>query len=268
MSRVIEACDDAGVYVAQSFRMIDEIDGSNVYELAKASRYYVGNVHENEIENGKRLVGILLDRGDRNIGLMGWKAGDIAWEKRCEGYRMAIDTWNTLHHTDQARLSEPVYGGIDMDGAVEATNELLENFAGIDALIVGGGGGEPMVGALSAINAADKTGFIDVVGTDFVDDLDDRIKDGTIIGESGGSFCDPLFAFMMVYGAVNSGESFEGKVCEIRYPYMYATSMQDYREFEEKMVDQIPFTPEEFIELSQMDPEGLAQKAASMEDLW
>jgi DNA-binding LacI/PurR family transcriptional regulator len=58
------------------------------------SAYYVGAVHENEVENGQKLVKILLDKGDRDIGLIGWEQGDATWLGRYEGYKEGVEEWN------------------------------------------------------------------------------------------------------------------------------------------------------------------------------
>ncbi len=42
----------------------------------------------------KNLVQILLDKGDRNIGLIGWEQGDATWLGRWEGYKAGVEKWN------------------------------------------------------------------------------------------------------------------------------------------------------------------------------
>ena len=73
MASAIKTCNDNGVYLAQFFRIISEENSADIYKAATDSEYYVGAVHENEPENGEKLVQILLDKGDRNIGLIGWE---------------------------------------------------------------------------------------------------------------------------------------------------------------------------------------------------
>ncbi len=79
MASAIKTCDDAGVYLAQFFRIISEDNSADIYKQAVDSAYYIGAVHENEVDNGKKLVNILIDKGDRNIGLIGWEQGDATW---------------------------------------------------------------------------------------------------------------------------------------------------------------------------------------------
>lgn len=48
-------------------------------------------------------------------------------------------------------------------------------------------------------------------------------------GESGGRYCDPLFAFMMVYNAIKGNyNDFAGNFVDIEFPYLYVSSSEDY----------------------------------------
>ena len=66
MTSAIKTCNDNGVYLSQFFRVISEKDNPDIYQVAKDSEYFIGAVHENEVENGKQLVKMLLDKGDRS----------------------------------------------------------------------------------------------------------------------------------------------------------------------------------------------------------
>ena len=91
MASAIKTCNDNGVYIAQFFRIISKDNSADIYQAAVNSEYYVGAVHENEPENGEKLVNILLEKGDRNIGLIGWEQGDATWLGRWEGYKAGVE---------------------------------------------------------------------------------------------------------------------------------------------------------------------------------
>ena len=186
MQSAIATCNANQVYLAQFFRVISEENSKDIYDLAKASDYYVGAVHENEPENGEKLVNILLDKGCRDIGLIGWEQGDATWLGRWEGYKAGVDKWNKEHPDDQAALSEPQYAGTTSEGGAKAANALMSADPKLDALIPAGGGGEPLQGAISAVEAAGKTKDISIVSTDFLPDLGERLENGSMAGESGG----------------------------------------------------------------------------------
>ena len=265
MASAIKTCNDNGVYLAQFFRIISQENSADIYKAATDSEYYVGAVHENEPENGEKLVQILLDKGDRNIGLIGWEQGDATWLGRWEGYKAGVEKWNSAHPDDQAVLSEPQYAGTSSEGGSKAAEALMSANPDLDALIPAGGGGDPLQGAIAAVERAGKTDSIDIVSTDFLPDLGDRLANGSMAGESGGHYCDPLFAFMAVYNAIKGNyKDNAGKFEDINFPYLYVASADDYADYEKYFVDQLPYTKDELVEMSKLDMEGLKQKAASL----
>ena len=265
MMSAINTCNNEGVYLAQFFRVISEEANPDIYELAKASEYYVGAVHENEPENGEKLVNILLDKGCRDIGLIGWEQGDATWLGRWEGYQAGVEKWNAEHPDDQAKLSDPQYAGTTSEGGAKAADALMAADPNLDALIPAGGGGEPLQGAISAVEKAGKTGEIKIVSTDFLPDLGERLENGSMAGESGGHYCDPLFAFMMVYNAIKGNYTdFADTFNDVLFPYLYVASPEDYAGYEEYFVNQLPYTAEELKAMADQSLEELAQTAASL----
>ncbi len=265
MTSAIKTCNDNKVYLAQFFRIISEENSADIYKMATDSEYFVGAVHENEPENGEKLVNILLDKGCRDIGLIGWEQGDATWLGRWEGYKKGVETWNAAHPDDQAKLSEPQYAGTTSEGGSKAAEALMSADPDLDALIPAGGGGDPLQGAIAAVERAGKTDKISIVSTDFLPDLGDRLANGSMAGESGGHYCDPLFAFMMVYNAIKGNYSgFGGKFENVNFPYLYVSSADDYKAYEQYFVNQLPYTDDELVEMSKLSMDDLKAKAASL----
>jgi len=265
MTSAIKTCNDNGVYLAQFFRIISEQNSPDIYKAAVDSPYYVGAVHENEPENGEKLVNILLDKGDRNIGLIGWEQGDATWLGRLEGYTKGVEAWNAAHPDDQAKLSEPQYAGTSSEGGSKAAEALMAADPDLDALIPAGGGGDPLQGAIAAVERAGKTGQIDIVSTDFLPDLKERLENGSMAAESGGHYCDPLFAFMLVYNAIKGNYTgIEGNFINMNFPYLYVASPEDYGDYEKYFVDQLPYTDDELVEMAGMSVDDLSKKCAAL----
>jgi len=265
MASAIKTCNDNGVYLAQFFRIINQETSADIYKAATDSAYYIGAVHENEPENGEKLVQILLDKGDRNIGLIGWEQGDATWLGRWEGYKAGVEKWNAEHPDDPATLSEPQYAGTSSEGGSKAAEALMSADPNLDALIPAGGGGDPLQGAIAAVERAGKVQDIDIVSTDFLPDLGERLENGSMAGESGGHYCDPLFAFMAVYNAIKGNYTdIAGNFEDINFPYLYVASPEDYADYEKYFVDQLPYTDEELVAMADLDMAGLKEKAASL----
>ena len=265
MTSAIKTANDNEVYLAQFFRIISKTASPDVYQMAVDSPYFIGAVHENEPENGANLVKILLDKGCRNIGLIGWEQGDATWLGRWEGYKAGVEQWNKDHPNDKATISEPQYAGTSSEGGSKAAEALMAANPNLDALIPAGGGGDPLQGAVAAVERAGKTGKIAVVSTDFLPDLGERLKNGSMAGQSGGHYCDPLFAFMAVYNAVKGNDTdFAGKFEDITFPYLYVSSPEDYASYEKYFVNQLPYTKDELVAMSQLDMEGLKAAASKL----
>ena len=269
MTSAIKTCNDNKVYLAQFFRVISKDNSADIYQMATDSAYYIGAVHEDEPANGEALVNILLEKGDRNIGLIGWEQGDATWLGRWEGYKAGVEKWNEANPDDKATLSEPQYAGTTSEGGSKAAEALMAADPNLDALIPAGGGGDPLQGAIAAVERAGKTQDIDIVSTDFLPDLGERLENGSMAGESGGHYCDPLIAFMMVYNAIKGNYTdFAGKFEDVPFPYLYVSSADDYKAYEQYFVDQLPYTDEELVAMSELDLAGLKEVAAkvSIED--
>ncbi|MBQ2318480.1 MAG: hypothetical protein II182_09545, partial [Lachnospiraceae bacterium] len=151
------------------------------------------------------------------------------------------------------------------EGAAAAMS-LYNSIPNMDALIVAGGGGDPLVGSIGAFANAGLTGKVDVVSTDFLDDLADQLQSGGMFAESGGHFCDPLFAFMLVYNAIQGNYVKEEGTFgyEIQFPYLYVSSPDDYTNYEKYFVDADPYTDEELVEMAGYSFEELNKAASSL----
>ena len=265
MASAIKTCNDNGVDLAQFFRVIDKNKNADIYEQAVKSPYYIGAVHENEVENGKKLVQILIDKKCRNIGLIGWEQGDATWLGRWEGYKAGVEEWNAAHPSDQVKLSDPQYAGTSSEGGAKAAEALMSADPTLDALIPAGGGGDPLQGAIAAVERAGKTQSIKIVSTDFLPDLGERLENGSIAGESGGHFCDPLYAFMMVYNAIKGNYTgIENNFIDVQFPYLYVSSSKDYGEYDKYFVKQLPYTKDELVEMAKLPLDQLKEAASKL----
>ena len=266
MGSVIKTCDENEVYVVQFFRVINEEANPDEYAQAKASKYYVGAVHESEFDNGKTLVKILGDKGCRKIGLEGWEPGDATFLGRWEGYKAGVEEWNAEHADDQIELLEPQYGRTTTDTGRQTAEAIIDANPDIDALIVAGGGGDTLLGAIAGIEAKGLTGKIAVVSTDFLPDLDKRLEDGSMAAESGGHYADPFFAFLLVYNAIKGNyETSEDGFYNMVFPYMFVDSPESYAAYAQYFTGtELPYYADEIKELAEMSYDDLAAKCAEL----
>ena len=266
MGSVIKTCDENEVYVAQFFRVIDKEANPDEYAQAAASPYYVGAVHESEFDNGKTLVTILGEKGCRKIGLEGWEPGDATFLGRWSGYQAGVEEWNTAHPDDTITLLEPQYGRTTTDTGRQAAEAIIQANPDIDALIVAGGGGDTLLGAIAGIEALGLTGKIAVVSTDFLPDLDVKLETGAMAAESGGHYADPFFAFLMVYNAIkgNYEVSTDG-FYDMVFPYMFVASSEDYANYAQYFTgSELPYYSDEIAALAELSYDDLAAACAAL----
>lgn len=266
MTSCINTCDQYGVYLGQFYRIISEDNSPKVYAAAQKSKYYVGAVHEDEYTNGYTLANLLLEKGDRMICLEGWTVGDATFQLRWKGYQEAVADWNKAHPDDEAKLTDPVYANTSSEEGAQVTTSFVNTYPNMDSLIVAGGGGDPLVGSIGALSNLGKTGKIDVVSTDFLSDLDKQLASGGMFAESGGHFCDPLYAFLMVYNAVkgNYVKPAGSFGYEIQFPYIYVSSSDDYANYKKYFLDSSPYTSDEIVKLAGDDFDKLNEAATSL----
>lgn len=136
MTSAIQTCDANQVYLTQFYRIISEENSPEVYQTACNSQYYLGAVHEDEVTNGYTLVNLLLENGDRNIGLEAWTVGDATFQQRWTGYKQAVDEWNEANPDDQATITEPVYANTSSEEGAAAALSLYNSNPDMDALML------------------------------------------------------------------------------------------------------------------------------------
>lgn len=278
MQACISTCDQNQVYLAQFYRIISEENSPDVYATAQASQYYVGAVHEDEVGNGERLIEMLtadnedayegIQAGARNICLEAWTVGDATFQQRWQGYQNGVDAWNSAHPDDPVTMTEPVYANTSSSEGAQVTQQFVNNYPDMDALIVAGGGGDPLVGSIGQLANMGLTGTIRVASTDFLEDLKEQLETGGMYCESGGHFCDPLYALLMVYNAIKGNETYlptEGDFGkEILFPYVFVSSVAEYENYETYFVEDDPYTDDEIAELAELDFDALNEKATSL----
>ena len=266
MGSVIKTCDENEVYVAQFFRVIDPEANPDEYAQACASPYYVGAVHESEFDNGKTLVTILAEKGCRKIGLEGWEPGDATFLGRWSGYKAGVEEWNAAHPDDQVVLLEPQYGRTTTDTGRATAEAIIQANPDIDALIVAGGGGDTLLGAIAGIEGLGLTGKIAVASTDFLPDLDVKLQTGAMAAESGGHYADPFYAFLMVYNAIKGNyEVPTDGYYDMTFPYMFVSSVEDYANYAEYFTGtELPYYTDEIVELANLPYEELAAACAKL----
>ena len=266
MKDAIKTCDREGVYLVQYYSRIDGLSWPKVYQISVNSDHYVGAVYEDEVVNGYNLTYYLLNNGDRQIGMLRGEGDDVTFDQRRLGSDMAVAEWNIGHPDDTAHLSQTVDAKATAESCNEAIDELLGMMRHMDGLLVGSGKGTQVIGAMEALRLHDLSRHVDLVGSGFLQDMEKQLYNDGIFAQSGGNICDGLYAFLLVYKAVNKEIIPEAGVpgYELECPYIYITSPDDYGEYEKYFLDSMPYNEAEIRDLAKYSPDELSIAAGTL----
>ncbi|MBR0099464.1 MAG: hypothetical protein IJP90_07080 [Treponema sp.] len=83
--------------------------------------------------------------------------------------------------------------------------------------------------------------------------------------ESGGHYCDPLIAFMLVYNAIkgNYAVSTNG-FYDVNFPYLYVASPEDYAAYAKYFVDDLPYNAQELKDMANLSEKDLEAATAKL----
>jgi ribose transport system substrate-binding protein len=134
MAKAIPTCEKNHVYLAQYFRVITD---DQVLQIADQSKYFLGETHEDEVENGYNLCKILVEKkGCRNIGMMSYRVGDATAAARIQGYQKYVQEWNAANANDQVVLGDVVDDKYTADESRQAVESMIDANSKMDGLVV------------------------------------------------------------------------------------------------------------------------------------
>ena len=232
--KLVKLANQARVPLALYFRQIDD-PTTRVY--AEGSKYFVGNVHEDEVAVGYNLGKVLAKRGSRNVALINYNKGDTTAEARAKGYRKAFEEFGV-------KLVGEQWDIMTAEKAANAAANFIAAFPKLDGLAVGGGGGEPLAGAIRAVQNAGKIGKINITASDFGPDIATELEGKEVVAMSGGHFTDPLFTFMFLYNRVD-GHTLSDKAQTITMQPLYLSSVGEAQNYQKWCVDSFPYNADE-----------------------
>lgn len=216
----IDICEEAGVYLTQFFRTIND---EELKEYVDASPFFAGRVYEDEHSTGYRLGTIMAEKGVTDVCIISYNHGDAAAEKRYAGYIDAFEEngINVLAEQWEIRTSED---------AAAAMNTFMAAYPECNGVAVVGVT-ESLGGVISAIEAQGRTGEFVVVSTDFIVTLEEDMEAGRISAMSGGHEMDPVYSLLLCYNAITGAISEEEMPVELIYPMVMVTETEDVRNY-------------------------------------
>lgn len=232
--KIVQKCDKAEIPIALYFRKIYDEKARN---FAHQSDYFVGNCHENEEKVGYNLGKMIADNDNENAVIINYDRGDTTAEARYRGYKKAFEEYGV-------NLLGEQWDVLTADKGADAMERFIAAYPELDAVAIGGGGGGPIAGAVSAIKKHNKIGEIDVTGSDFGPSLLKNIKEGEVLAMSGGHWTDPLFTFMMVWNEID-GHPLSSEPATLTMTPLFIDSPQQVEKYQEYCVESYPYNEQE-----------------------
>lgn len=230
-------------YDGKIYQFFRTISDEEIKEVAFASPYYGGQIHEDEYEVGYNMGLVMYEKGCKNVGLINFNHGDLTAELRQAGYEAALSdkSINIVASTWEITTSE---------GGTQTAENYLSAYPELDGIALVGGSGEALYGVQSALESHGKTDDIILVTTDFYEKMDEDIANGSLTAISGGHWCDPFFTFMLAYNEVAGAFLGDELPVEIKMDMIYVTSESGGAEFNKWFVESNPYNEEEIKALS------------------
>lgn len=225
----VDMCAEAGVYITQFFRTINDPE---LKEYVDASPAFAGRVYEDEHSTGYRLGKIMADKGVTNVCIISYSHGDVSAELRYDGYMDAFNETGIKVLAEQWEIKTS-------EDAATAMDTFMAAYPECDGVVVVGVT-ESLGGVMSAIEAQGRTGEFVVVSTDFIITLEEDMKAGRVSAMSGGHEMDPAYSLLLCYNAITGGIDAEAMPVELVYPMIMVTDTDDVANYFKYFEGDIP----------------------------
>lgn len=238
LPKIMQMCEDAGVYWAIFFRSIND---EEVRNMVLNSKYYVGNIYEDEETAGYNMGVKLGEHGAKKVAIISTTKGDTTGDTREIGFSKACEEYG-IEVVAEARA---LLQASDVTKAVES---FIASYPDLDGIAILATLGTTIPPAAQAIKDADKVGQIVITCNDFTDNdaMLAALNDGILLSIAGGHLpYDPPLAAAMLYNTVQGTPLSESKM-SIQVSFLYADSagvIEDYLKYVEG--DTMLYTPEE-----------------------
>ena len=232
LPRVLQICDEYGVYFGAISRVIPSEEIQKTVEAMPSYKWWIGGVHENELEAGYAVIKGLADKGCTKFALVGNVPGaSSAHDDRWTGFHNALDELGLTAVTEaQGNANEQA----------EAINNMLT--MDIDAFAVTGGG---MDRCIQPVAAAGKTGQVRIGTIDIGEGALEALESGAVDVLLGGHAVDAVYSMVNAYNYLTE-TPLRDEPSEFLLNYMVIDSAETYADYLKYVAgDVFPYTVDE-----------------------
>ena len=196
---VIDMCEEAGVYC--SFFNTKIAEGSDAWDAAHESEFFVSAHYNENMEAGYKAVEILAAEGVTKICVFGQPVSNLTGGERYAGVEQACADLNVEILTFSSDTSL-----FNAEGGATVAENFLNAYPDVEGIIITGGTTTMLTGYLPVLEG---TG-VKTVGIDFGEAMNEPLKSGLLSGMIGGHVAGGAYSVIMLVNKLNGTPLVEG----------------------------------------------------------
>lgn len=220
--KIMQLCEQEGVYFSITLRQVDDPE---IREEVYYSDYWVGNVNEDNYDQGRVIIEQLYKEGCRKIGLL-LGVGEQSYEvARNQAFYETAEELGM----EVLAVSTPIIGTTD---ATAATENFITSYPEMDGIAVccgATGQGEQIIATVDRLG---KTDQVKIAICDTFTGMAEAFESHSVHCCAGGFSADTLFSFMWLYNAVDGYPLTTEKAVSLTQNTLYITNAEECLEFD------------------------------------
>ncbi|GHU62600.1 hypothetical protein AGMMS49983_04330 [Clostridia bacterium] len=259
---LIKMCEDAKVYLAITFRKINDPE---IKALVESSPYYVGNSFENEQQAGYDVAKAMGEKGIKEIALISLAKGDTTADARESGIQQACDEYGIKIVAESRNMTQASDG-------TKAAESFMSSYPALDGILIVSTyvAGVPEA-VISAIEQNNKVGQVYMGACDFGDDLVGMFESGVVGALVGGhQITDRTMCAAIVTNAI-IGSPLSDKPYSVEIPFLTLNNLDEVEKYQALVAGTIPiFSQEEAKQdlLKKYNPDVTAESLQAVAAEW
>lgn len=238
--RIVSTCENAGVYFG--FYWYD-LTNKATHDACYNSKYFLGNVYEDDVWSAYTAMQTLHKAGASNIGMFGLPTGRTTTDKRDKGIQKASQEFNMkVLVTDRVNTNTS-------DAAASSVESMISAYPNLDGIVIAGMTQTCLPGVVQSLTNLHKNGKIKVSCIDFNENQTNYFNKGLINGVIGGHFTGCAWLANLAINKLQ-GTPLTDKAVSIQDQFIVLQSKTDAQNYDAHLYNELPYTTEEFAKMS------------------
>lgn len=222
LAAYINMCEEAGVYFICTDTDVP-VEG-DIAPLIENSQYYLGCLGKSEVQNGYDCANLLAKAGVKKVGKMALPAALTIAIDRDLGSEQAFSENGVEVVTETRDFTQY----LTTAGGAGVAQTFMAAFEDLDGIFIGGATQYCLSGVVQAIKDSGRD--VKVAGIDYDENIEQHMKDGIVVGFTGGNWNDDVMAAALIVNAIQGDRLCEGTV-NFKTRYFVVDSLEALDQF-------------------------------------